>query len=263
MHAVGSITPWRDHVACRLEPADILLVHTKHSLWGRIIRLGTHCHWNHALMVYSAGDEAVGHSNAIVIDASTDGRIVLRKASYYLGRPEKFDVAVTRLDAEWFQHGGGAPGLDVRSQICNVALNEVDIEIGLRLVGLVDQFIRQCTVILRFIRRKLKIKHAPPRLPWNTRPAQFKAFTCGGFVQWSYYTGVTSVLGHRGTGTTRLKDVIFNPRIKQEAAPFELLTTTPADLANCGKLSWKYLLKGGVMEELSGGDTLPIAPCLR
>ncbi len=37
--------------AIRLRMADILLVHSKHSLWGWLIRLGTRCYWNHALMI--------------------------------------------------------------------------------------------------------------------------------------------------------------------------------------------------------------------
>ena len=34
--------------ALKLQPADILLVHSKNSFWGRLIRWGTHCYWNHA-----------------------------------------------------------------------------------------------------------------------------------------------------------------------------------------------------------------------
>lgn len=240
------------HEACRLEPADIILVHTKKSLWGRIIRLGTHCHWNHALMVCSTTEASDSHAGATVIDASTSGGIVLKKASDYLDRPEKYDVAVVRFDAEWFQQDLKSHGLGVRSQICNAALNQVDIEIGLRAVRPVDRLVRQCTVVLRFVRRKLKLRRAGPHLPWTIRPAQFKAFTCGGFVQWCYYTGVKSFAGQPGSGPALLNDIVFNPRAGQETAMYELLTTTPADLANCGKLSWKYLIKGGVLEAFKG-----------
>ena len=37
-----------------LKRADILLVHSKRSYWGSLIRLGTRCYWNHACIVYMA-----------------------------------------------------------------------------------------------------------------------------------------------------------------------------------------------------------------
>ena len=52
--------------AHQLQAADILLVHTKRSLWGWIIRFGTHCYWNHALMVCSAGDVEKGYDETLI-----------------------------------------------------------------------------------------------------------------------------------------------------------------------------------------------------
>ena len=62
------------------------------------------------------------------------------------------------------------------------------------------------------------------------------------------------MLEERDGDHSLLDDVVFNPRVEQEPTPFELLTTTPADLANCDKLSWKYVIKNGVMKEVSGGE---------
>ncbi len=117
-----------------------------------------------------------------------------------------------------------------------------------------NQIVRQLTVIFRFIRRKINRAYAQPSLPWNIRPVQVKAFTCGGFVQWCYYQAVSKTLEERGGDHSLLDDVVFNPRVEREPTPFELLTTTPADLANCDKLSWKYIIKNGVMKEVSDSD---------
>jgi hypothetical protein len=81
-----------------------------------------------------------------------------------------------------------------------------------------------------------------------------KAFTCGGFVQWCYYKGVSHKVAEGYADESKLREVVFNPRIERKATPFELLTTTPADLANCAKLSWKYIIMNGVIREVSSGE---------
>ncbi len=239
---------------CRLQTADILLIHTKRSLWGWLIRFGTHCYWNHALMVYSAGSMEQGHGSILVVDAKTNGTVIMSRLSKYLNRFDKYDVAVKRLEADWFQDGSQAWMLDCRSNICNIALNEVDFKLSSRLRELIDQTIRQLTVIFRFVRRKIRKVYTPPSLPWNIRPVQVKAFTCGGFVQWCYYKAVSKMVEGKDTDQSQLKEVIFNPRVKKEPTPFELLTTTPADLANCDKLSWKYVIKDGVVQEVLSSE---------
>ena len=93
----------KDFKSYRLRAADILLVHTKRSLWGWIIRSGTHCYWNHVLMVCSTGKTEQGHDGTLAVDAKTNGTIVMSRVSEYLNRPDKYDVAVKRLVADWFQ----------------------------------------------------------------------------------------------------------------------------------------------------------------
>jgi len=202
-------------------------------------------------MVCSTGDREQDYDSTLVIDAKTSGAVVIRRFSEYLNRLGKYDIAVKRLEADWFQDDGQTSELDFRSHICNIAVNEVDFNLRSRFMELIGQTIRQFTVIFRFLRRKIRRVCIEPSLPWNIRPAQVKAFTCGGFVQWCYYKGVSKTIEERGADQSRLKEVTFNPRAKKESTPFELLTTTPADLANCNKLSWKYVIKDGVMQEVS------------
>ena len=71
----------KDGRAYRLQAADILLVHTKRSLWGWIIRFGTHSYRNHALIVCSAGKPRQNPGNELVVDAKTDGTIAIRRVS--------------------------------------------------------------------------------------------------------------------------------------------------------------------------------------
>jgi hypothetical protein len=245
--------------ACKLRPTDILLVHTRHSFWGWLIRFGTHCYWNHALMVCWVGEREQDYDNILAVDAKTDGSIVISRISEYLKRPDKYDVAVKRLTADWFDNNSQSLALDLRSCICRTALNEVQFTLGMRLKNITNQVVRQFTVIWRYLRRKINKAYKHPGLPWNTRPAQVKAFTCGGFVQWCYYMAVSKTIEGKDKNQDRLRDVIFNPRIEGEPTPFGLLTTTPADLANCDKLSWEYVIKNGVIRQVSNSDDVMLA----
>ena len=237
---------YQDNKIAELRPADILLVHTHRSLWGWVIRHGTHCYWNHALMVYSTDEAGQDYQDTLVIDAKTDGSIVLRTLSYYLSQPDKFDIAVKRLNDDFLDNDGLA---DLLGNICKTAANEVQVEFAMRITRFNNQLFRQLTVIWRYIRKKLHKACTQPNLPWNTRPSQVKAFTCGGFVQWCYYMGIS---GLDENNRDYKKDLIFNSRVADNPTPFDLLTTTPADLANCDKLLWIYVVKHGVTYSHSG-----------
>ena len=82
---------------------------------------------------------------------------------------------------------------------------------------------------------------------------KISAYGCGGFVQWSYHQGVSRIL-EESQDENRLKDVIFNPRLVEPVTHDELLSTTPADLAGSDKLSWKYVIKDGVVWEVSSKE---------
>jgi hypothetical protein len=48
-----------------------------------------------------------------------------------------------------------------------------------------------------------------------------------------------------------MKELAENGRLKRADI---LLSTTPADIANCDKLSWKYLVKDGKFYEVSSKE---------
>ncbi len=220
-----------------LRPADILLVHTKRNQWAKLIRWATHCYWNHALLVYSVRDPGLGQ-RGMVVDAKTNGCIAIERADYYLARPEKFDLAVKRFDGEWFQS-------ETANRICRLAAAEVDLRPANKLSRTMSQLLRQATLVMRFLRRKVFGPKPPPNLPWDLRLADFKAFTCAGFVQWCYYRAVSQIAHEEASEGGKLRQVVFNPKLKGEVTPFGLLTTTPADLAACQKLTWKYTVING------------------
>ncbi len=239
------MTTKADTGRCRFEAADVLLVHTKHSLWGWLIRAGTHCYWNHALMVCRTGKRG-GSQDTLVVDARSDGSIMIGPVGIYLDRPGKYDVAVMRLE---IGHLSPAAGPALRSNICDVAVNEVNVKVGLPLIGSLERLGRQFTLIARFIRRKIRRFARPPALPWSVRPAEVKAFTCGGFVQWCYYQAARRMVAGGSAGDALLEHVRLNMKLGPAPTPFELLTTTPADIAGSDKLCWRYVIRDGVVQE--------------
>ena len=236
----------------KLEAADILLVHTKRSLWGWIIRRGTHCYWNHALMVYSPGSPDRGYSDTLVVDAKTGGTIEMDRLRKYLQKKDKYDVAVKRFELDWFRGYGKQHSSDLRDRICSIAANEAVDKGSSSLLEIMRQITRQARIIIRHFRHKIFGKKKSPKLGWGVRPREVKAFTCGGFVQWCYYKGVSQLRKGQRVDKSKQKEVIFNPRAKKRNSPYELLTTTPADLARCRDLSWKYIIKDGLIKEFTG-----------
>jgi len=240
--------------AIRLRMADILLIHSKRNLWGWLIRLGTRCYWNHALMVCNVEEPGAGYDKTIVVDPKTAGGIEMGYAAQYLGKPDRFDVAVKRLETDWFQDGSASEDLLFPRRVCAIAEKEAGVKGAAQKWKLFRKILRQITIIFRFLRRKIKTPHAEIRLRRIVHPLDVRAYTCSGFIQWCYYKGVSRVLKEGGQGKSRLKEVIFNPRLKKRITPFDLLTTTPADLARCDRLSWKYVLIDGKTRQVSSGD---------
>jgi len=201
----------------KLKRADVLLAHSKRSCWGWLIRLGTRCYWNHAFLLYMVKDPSHGYDETLIIDLRM-GNVYINNITHYFDYPNRYDVAVKRLDKEWFQNESGLGGM--------------------------SYWVRYPS-----LRKK--------RLSPITKRLKISAYGCGGFVQWSYRQGVSRILSEP-QDENRLADVIFNPRLIEPVTQHELLSTTPADLARSDKLSWTYIIKNGVVWEVSSEEEVSL-----
>ena len=241
----------------KIKRADILLAHTKGSYWGWLIRLGTHCYWNHAFILYTVRGSNQGYDEALIIDPRM-GIIHLDNITHYFEKPNRFDVAVKRLDKEWFQNDNEIGGLPYCQTVCEIARQETADKFDARLVRVSRGILRQVRLAYRFVRRKIKYpRSSKKRLSSITERLKISAYGCGGFVQWCYYQGVSQILSE-SQDKTRIKDAIFNPRLVEPVTQHDLLSTTPADLAKSDKLSWKYIVKGGVVWEASSEEEVSL-----
>jgi len=239
--------------AGKLKRADILLAHSKGSYWGWLIRLGTRCYWNHAFILYMARDPNQGYDKALIIDPRM-GNIHMDNITHYFKKANRFDVAVKRLDKDWFQNDSEVDELSYCQTICEIALQEVADKFDTRLIRVGRGILRQVRLTYRFVRRRIKY---PMRRKKQLSPIikrlKISAYGCGGFVQWCYHQGVSWIL-RKSQDKTKLEDVIFNPRLIEPVTQDELLSTTPADLARSDKLAWKYVIKDGTVWEVSSKD---------
>jgi len=237
----------------KLKRADILLARSKGSYWGWLIRLGTRCYWNHAFILYMVKDPNQGYSEALIIDPRM-GIIHLDNIARYFGNPSRYDVAVKRLDKEWFQNDSNVGGLSYCQTVCDIARREIDDKPYTRIVRVSRGILRQIRLAYRFVRRRMKYpRPSKKRLSPITLRLKISAYGCGGFVQWSYYQGASRIL-EESQDKNRLQDVTFNPRLIEPVKQDDLLSITPADLARSDKLSWKYIVKDGVVWAVSSKE---------
>jgi len=233
-----------------LKRADILLTRTKGSLLGALIRFGTGSYWNHALMVYTIRDDKQGYNTTFIIESGGSG-IDIHNIAHYLEKPGKYDVAVKRFDAIWFQDDSDTGGLRYRRKVRGFALQEIDdkYDHGM-IISITTRILRQIILgilfplqrIRRPEKRKVQIK--------SFAGLDVNAYICSGFVQWAYYRAISQVIEEGHLDESRLQEIIFNPRISSDKKN-DLLSTTPADLANSEKLSWKYVIINGKIEPVS------------
>ena len=239
----------------RLKRADVLLTRSKGSLLGWLIRFGTGSYWNHALMVYVIRDPDQGYDTTFIIESGGAG-IDIHNISHYFKKPKRYDVGVKRLEPDWLRNDTQGDVLRYRRRIRGFALGEIDDKYNHRLLlGIGQRILRQ--LILGFLfpwQRRKPPEQRAIRVPRIAKRLNINAYICSGFVQWAYYQGLSRILEEDGLDESRLQQVIFNLRLAGEVTEDDLLSTTPADLANSDKLCWKYIIKDGDVWEVSSKD---------
>jgi len=240
----------------KLKRADILVTRSKGSLLGWLIRFGTGSYWNHAAMVYVIRNPELGYDSTFIIESGGAG-IDVHNIGHYFAHPKKYDVGIKRLEKDWFQNDREDGGLRFQRRVRGFALDEIDDRYDHRLIlDIARKILRQLILaaIFPWLRRKEPAQRRA-RIPKIAKRLDINAYICSGFVQWAYYRGVGKVLGETGeTNGQKLQGVIFNPEVGWDGSEEALLSTTPADLANSDKLTWKYIVKEGVIWEVNSQE---------
>ena len=236
----------------RLKRVDVLLTRSKRSLLGWLIRFGTKSYWNHAAMVYLIQNKEDGYHNTFIIESGGAG-IDIHNIGCYFKAPKRCDVGIKRLNMEWFQSGK----VDYPRKVRGLALQEIDDKYDYRMIlSIARRILRQLILGFMFpILRFQPTERRRARQPKVAKIFNVNAYICSGFVQWSYYTAVASALEGDHSGNAKLEDVLFNEALRTESVDEDLLlSTTPADIASCKELSWKYIIKDGVVWDVASEE---------
>lgn len=240
----------------KLMRADVLVTRTKGSLLGWLIRHATDSCWNHALMVYVVRDHDQGYDTTFIIESGGAG-IDIHNIEHYFKNPKKYDVAVKRWEPDWLEKEAIGDKLRYSRRIRGFALGEIDDKYNHRMIlEIAERILRQAILVGFFFVKGLTrgTKKRVVNVSKISKNLNINAYICSGFVQWAYYQGVSKIIDEEKQDTSRLQDVLFNPRLSGVVTDDDLLSTTPADITNGNKLKWKYVIKNKDVFEVSSQE---------
>lgn len=264
----------------QFQRADVILIHTKGSIISKLIQFGTESYWSHAALIYLIPSESDGFKNTFVIE-SLGGGIDIRNIAKYFEDAKKYDIGIKRLAAGWYGDGNNNDAFDFARSVRGFALQEIDDSYGLNVLVLVAA--RSASMLLqglwlrikrafRSIKRKITGEKAPSRklriagepVTAEEQGLKVNSYICSGFVQWAYVWAMKIFrIKHPGSAIYNYPEVTFSPRIlsplsdddlSNEKIKDELLSTTPADLANSSLLRWEIIIKQDQLFEIPPDD---------
>lgn len=243
-----SIRAFKD--AGYLEPGDIVLMTRLGSLFSTVARVFDKSRFAHCAMVFQTPHYGDGIDKTFLIETSMKGvdlealsEIVTPRArNRPLGTPPEFVVAIKRLETDW-------ASLTLRRMAASRMLHFIDADdYNFRLLlSLASRRTRKLYLDLRRVFRG----QAPSvgeflRAGHKYLPAEF---ICSGFVQYAYVdmvrTAIERNLIDKSYAERALREVLFRHDMDDNSPMEELMTCTPADLANSERLSWRYLIHRG------------------
>ena len=164
---------------------------------------------------------------------------------------------IKRLETDWLDGDSEEGGLRYCRKVRGFALQEIDDKYDHRMImSIAARILRQ--IILAFLfplqRRKKRAEERRVKVS-SFAGIKVNAYICSGFVQWSYYQALSQLLDDVDPDKlNKLRDVIFNPTFVPGSDEEILLSTTPADIANSEKLTWHYVIKDGVVWQVSSKE---------
>lgn len=227
-----------------LHRCDVLLFKGKRSLPSRLIRWSTESHFSHAALLFLLPHRDKGFDSTFLLESTSGGVDLTDLREYLVDRSHKYDVAIKRLEADWFD-------ADVRKEVRGHMLNFIKAKYDFGTIGkLAAATLRRVLfgVQRRFRRdledalRKTKDEFVPGR------------FICSGFVQYGFCATVQRLEEAEELPSGTLRQVAFKRGVSSVADDAAILSTTPQDLAMSEKLTWKYVIREGLVYAVSRAE---------
>jgi hypothetical protein len=231
----------------KLKRADVMLSRGKKSFFSKLIMWGTRSNWSHAALVFAIPKPEEGFDNTFVIESVGDGVDITNLRYYVVDHADEYDVAIKRLEAEWFSNE--EQGLAIRRRVRGSMLNFIKAEYDFSTIFQIALMVLR--KILFGIRARYTGFEQAIRHTYKKKRLVPSQFICSGFVQYGFYDTIRNVIKEKQLPPERLQEVIFNARFTRGDDIEVLLSTTPEELAATDKLAWKYVIKGGRVYDVS------------
>lgn len=238
------VGPW-------LEPADILLMRQRSSLFARLVRLLTGSFFSKAALVFLVPHREKDFDTPFVIEAAFEGVELTDLRAFVLSQEKRFVIAVKRFEADWF-------ATEERHLVRGFMLNH--IKAGYDYGKLLDNLWSSLRGAQFFFLRIILGPHWAFRQLTKRRPAErLNKFIGPGFVQWGYWEMTKFLVDAQLAPPGHLDQVVFREQLFEERekgkiTAFEeddLLGVTAEDMAKSPRLAWKYAIVAGRVYEVS------------
>jgi hypothetical protein len=231
-----------------LEPADILLMRERSSLFARLVRLFTGSYFSKAAMMFIVPHRERDFAAPYVIEAAFEGVDLTDLSAFVHAREKRFVIAVKRFEANWFER-------EERHLVRGFMLNHIkaDYDYGRLFDNLWAALKGSYFYFIRIILGPYKAL----RLFTKRKPAErLNKFIGPGFVQWGYWEATKFLVDNGLLPRKTLDDVVFREALLEERAngsefsDDDLLSVTAEDLAKSPRLNWKYAIVDGRVWEI-------------
>lgn len=228
------------HAHQYLQRGDVVLLKGRASIFSWAVRWWTGSEFSHAALVFSVPSTEDGFEKTFLIEASIDGVDITDLRHYARDLSLFYEIAIKRCEQPWMT-------VDVQRSIRGHMLNYIKANYD---YWTVLGFIRRITA-----RRSPGDRNSPEGMRkalWRRRPPN--RFVCSGFVQYGFLAAISRLIQTHEVPREALHQVLFRPGLRPGASPAEILATTPEDLATSDHLTWKYVVRGGQVHEVTSYD---------
>lgn len=235
------------HAEKYLQRGDIVLLKGKATLFSLAIRWWTKSEFSHTALVFAVPSAEEGFERTFLIEAGTSGVDINDLKHYAIDMSLVYDCAIKRLERPWMT-------VEVQRAVRGHMLNFIKAsydywEVVALARGLISNAIFGLSAgvigVEKAIRRSYRWSKTPP-----------SRFLCSGFVQFGFMSAVRRLIETGRLPRDAMHEVIFRPGMHASADRPAILATTPEDLAQSDRLTWKYAIRRGRVYRVESYDAV-------
>ena len=206
------------------------------TLYSRLIRWWTKSEFSHAALVFSIPSRDDGFERTFLIEAGLSGVDITDLEHYVVDRARSYDVAIKRCEADWMS-------IPVQRAIRGTMLNHIkaNYDYG-KVVSMFRTLLANAVFGLTAGVEGIENATRRSRRISKTQPSRF---LCSGFVQYGFFSAIDHLIKVGRLKPAAMDDVLFKPGLSATSKEDTILATTPEDMAQSSKLTWRFAIRRG------------------